>query len=446
MSTAETGAQRDSIDVESIDAFFTFAEDDTTPTTSPVKRGNTVAKKPTRDDVTSIAPKAYFPYSGDTHDDPSGSWISAPRCFSVLCFIVGVGMFVRPYFDSPNTTHTAFRPVAAPSLQPHVTTRNIEDCELGHRALGKNPMRDQVETLTEPDPETWRKIILRMRKESGHRLDIQLLRSLSWIESVGAIVHKSFYLNMEEMGVVGDAYVEAILPCPPIRHGEGNVITGVFAHEADPDARILNVTFSDGTYLTGVTDNHPFWSIDRNDFVEIGDMNQGDWVKTASGLTQITKIDSRFARSGEMLYNLETHNEHVFQVTLAGVLVHNNCLGNNMKKAGNYGDVGTDAHHVVAFSHRGAKPARDILRKHRIDLNDPMNGIWLPRNSTVSRARGALHHEAGSALTNKNYLDEVNRRISAADAAGGRAHVLRELQKIRFDLTNGTFAGARPNF
>ena len=329
MSTAKTDTQRDSIDTESIDAFFSFADDDTTQPAPQPKPVPTVVSKPTRNDVEPIAfqprPKAYPAYHDTTPDEPSDWWITALRCFSVLCFIVGIGMFVKPYFDSPNTTHAAFKPVAASSSQLRVTTRNIEDCELGQRALGKNPLRDQVETLPDPDPETSRKVVLRMRKESGHRLDIQLLRSLSWIESVGAIEHESFYLNMNEMGAVGDAYVEAILRCPPIEKGEGNVITGIFAHEADPDTRILSVTCSDGTFLKGVTDNHPFWSVDRNNFVEIGEMNEGDWVKTASGLTQITNLDSRYARAGEMLYNLETHNEHVFQVTTAGILVHNTC-------------------------------------------------------------------------------------------------------------------------
>lgn len=50
--------------------------------------------------------------------------------------------------------------------------------------------------------------------------------------TVGAAVAK--YVE-QEMGAVGDAYVEAILPCPPIEDGPGNVVTGVFAHEADPD-------------------------------------------------------------------------------------------------------------------------------------------------------------------------------------------------------------------
>ena len=330
MSTTKTDTQRDSSDAESIDTFFTFADDDTAQPTPQPKPGPSVATKPTRNNVASIAfqprAKTYSAYRATTPDEPSDWWNTSLRCISVLCFIVGIGMFVKPYFNSPKTTHTAFKPVAASSSQPRVTTRNIEDCELGQRALGKNPLRDQVETLPEPDPETSRKIVVRMDKPSGHRLDIELIRSLAWIKSVGAIEHESFHLSMEEVGAVGDAYVESILPCPPIEKGDGNVITGIFAHEADPDTRILSVTFSDGTFLKGVTDNHPFWSVDRNDYIAIGDIKEGDWVKTASGLIQIVKLDSRFARSGEMLYNLETHNEHVFQVALAGILVHNSCV------------------------------------------------------------------------------------------------------------------------
>jgi hypothetical protein len=125
---------------------------------------------------------------------------------------------------------------------------------------GTNPLRHQVETAPEPDPETSRKLLLRMKKESGFRLDAMLLRSVDWIEAVGARECGTFFLDLPEMGAVGDAYVEAILPCPPIEDGPGNVVTGVFAHEAD-------------------------------------------------GVTHITKIESRFARPGEMLYNLETHNQ-----------------------------------------------------------------------------------------------------------------------------------------
>jgi hypothetical protein len=146
------------------------------------------------------------------------------------------------------------------------------------------------------------------------------------MELVGVKEGGTFFLDFPEMGAVGDAYVEAIVPCPPIQKGPGNVVTGVFAHEADPDTKILSVTFANGAYIKGVTDNHPFYSVDRDDFVEVGQMREGETVKVEGGATRITKIDSRFARPGELLYNLETHNEHVYQVTTAGVLVHNDCL------------------------------------------------------------------------------------------------------------------------
>ncbi len=69
-------------------------------------------------------------------------------------------------------------------------------------------------------------------------------------------------------------------------------------------------------------------------------MREGDSVKGIDGVTRITRIESRFARPGEMLYNLETHNEHVFQVTTAGILVHNSCVLTSYSE-----DLG---HHVFA--------------------------------------------------------------------------------------------------
>ena len=223
MSTAKTETQRDKVDVDSIAAILTFADDE--PTQLPPQPKPVATFIPTRNDAKPIAcqpsHKTCSAYRESSSDGPSVWLATALRCFSVLFFVVGAGIFVKLYFDSPNTTHTALKPVTTSSSQFGATSRNIEDCELGQRALGKNPVRDQVETLPEPDQETSRKIVLRMRKPSGHRLDIQLIRSMSWIESVGVVEHASFYLNMEEMGAVGDAYVEAILPCPPIQKGDG---------------------------------------------------------------------------------------------------------------------------------------------------------------------------------------------------------------------------------
>ena len=82
--------------------------------------------------------------------------------------------------------HPVAQPVRSIVNQQRVVARDIEDFDVGMRAAGRNSLRDQVETAAEPDSETSRKLIIRMKKESARNLFIKLLRSLSWIEAVGA--------------------------------------------------------------------------------------------------------------------------------------------------------------------------------------------------------------------------------------------------------------------
>ena len=124
----------------------------------------------------------------------------------------------------------------------------------------------------------------------------------------------------------GTLTLHAVAPCPSIEQGQGNVVTGTFHHEADPDTRILRIQFSDNTVLAGVTDNHPFWSEDRYRFVAAGDLRIGDRVRLSHGTASVALVIYRLARPGEMLCNLEIHNEHVYMVTTAGILVHNSCV------------------------------------------------------------------------------------------------------------------------
>lgn len=322
MSTAEIDDPRSEPDTEAIDELFAFIGEKQSKSPKPGHSPRVVSTTRT---IHTTAPRVVQPERPSPRSGVKTDWVDwLLRFVLTACFGFGAYNFFTAYAWSPIPENSVAQPVRSVS-QPRVVTRDIEDFDVGMRAAGRNPLRNQVETAPEPNAETSRKLILRMKKESGRDLFIKLLRPLIWIESIGAIEGETFFLELPEMGAVGDAHVDGILPCPPIEEGKGNIVTGVFAHEADPETKILSVTFSNGAHLKGVTGNHPFWSVDRNDFVEIGQMKEGDWVKTASGLTKITRLDSRFARPGEMLYNLETHNEHVYQVTTAGILVHNTC-------------------------------------------------------------------------------------------------------------------------
>jgi hypothetical protein len=158
--------------------------------------------------------------------------------------------------------------------------KNIEDVEVGQRTMGRNPLREQVdETIPDVDPETWRKLKLRMTKQTGKFLWIDLLRPLEWVEEVGAERGQTIFLDLAEFGAVGDAEVLELGPCPPIAAGPGNVVTGKFVHEADENSRLLELSFSDGSSFHGVTDNHPVWSEDRNEYLPVGQLTEGERVQ-----------------------------------------------------------------------------------------------------------------------------------------------------------------------
>jgi hypothetical protein len=53
-------------------------------------------------------------------------------------------------------------------------------------------------------------------------------------------------------------------------------VTATFKHE--PDGELLTVTV--GNDEIGCTANHPFWSEDRQEFVEAGQLREGERVRT----------------------------------------------------------------------------------------------------------------------------------------------------------------------
>jgi hypothetical protein len=227
----------------------------------------------------------------------------------------------RAHSPAGDVTPASQQESAGPQL---LDTQRIDTIQLGTRLRGRNPIREEVE-LVEPDPATWRKISLYMTKESGLGLWIELLRPLAWIEAHEAEPGGSIYLDMHEMGAVGDAKVMDIGPCPAIQPGDGGaVVTGRFKHEADANSGVVHLELEDQIEPTGVTDNHPYWSVDRQEFIPVGQLHVGELVDTIYGLKRVVSV-TPIDHNG-FLYNLET-TEHVYRVGSLGTLVHNICPG-----------------------------------------------------------------------------------------------------------------------
>jgi hypothetical protein len=279
-----------------------------------------------------------------------------------------------------------------------VQKRAIETARLGWRAVGRNPLREQVEVVEEPNPATWREIHLEMRKGNGRRLFAELLRTLRWLEEQQARVGGRVWLDLPEMGVEGWATVTGIGPCPEIVPGEGSVVTGLFRHE--PDDNLVDVRVEGLRDPIGCTDNHPFWSEDRGEFVAAGKLRQGERLRVGE-LGELASVMSVTPRPREAwVYNLEVQGEHVYQVSEAAVLVHNSYGGKASK----------------GMSESDRFPTRDAAGKlHTHGSKLPKR---VPRDLKPGEIRDAIEEVRGSLAARR--AEQAARQPSPEDILRGR--------------------------
>ena len=242
---------------------------------------------------------------------------------------------------------------ASVDVQKQYVTKNIEDIRIGERTLGTNPQGRVDDELDDSIFETvpFCKYSLHTFKEDGSQCDIQLLRTANWLDEEitrlrrkidGKVVDEvdlltdslllgeldsrdnyalDVWLELPEMGVVSWATPTNVDEKVDVHEGAGNVVTGTFAHIAD-DA--VNLVVEDQAESIGCTDNHPFWSVDRQVFIPAGELIEGERLLLYNGETK--RVVQKLPRPGpQVVYNLEIYGEHVYHVSSDGVLVHNNC-------------------------------------------------------------------------------------------------------------------------
>ena len=216
-----------------------------------------------------------------------------------------------------SNTHLA--PAAPRSAQPYL--KPIQEVQLGERVLAKNPDQDKRPNYhVEPTVGMWRKVQLVMLQNEDDLVAIELLRPLQWFWDHDLAPKAVVDLDLPELGAKGPAVVVAIDSCPPIKTGDGHVVTGRFVHLGK---NLIDVTIGDDEPI-GCTASHPFWSEDRQDFVEAGKLNPGERLRSHDN--RLVTLTSVVPRAGpEPVYNLEVNLEHVYHVGASGTLVHNMC-------------------------------------------------------------------------------------------------------------------------
>ena len=269
------------------------------------------------------------------------------------CLLLG-GMFFLGQSSSPALSRQATAsPAAASPIDTTLSdqkyvTRSIREIRIGDRVLAHNPEVTETERAEAVQPDaTWRQVCLEMGKPDGSQVRIQLLRPRSWLTAQAAAVGSTIQLDLEEMGASGPARVTDITSCPPLSTGPGEVVTGTFAHSA---GNVIDLSVEGLDRPIGTTDNHPFWSEDRQKFVPAGELRIGERLKTEDGqLLAVTGSTPR--RTKESVFNLEVNTEHVYYVSQIAVLTHNQYVdydgpvfhGTDSVSASSISGVGLDA-------------------------------------------------------------------------------------------------------
>jgi hypothetical protein len=114
-----------------------------------------------------------------------------------------------------------------------------------------------------------------------------------------------------------------------------------------------------------------------------------------------------------------------------GGVLSSRSLGRALETAGNVRPDGSAAHHIVASGAQAAAPARAVLRRFDIGINDAANGVFLPATRIVPNAAGAAVH---SPLHTRAYYQAVN---AALRRAATREEALEVLNDLRHGLLSG---------
>jgi len=168
------------------------------------------------------------------------------------------------------------------------------------------------------------RVELVLRDGSGSVSEITLLRGRDWLEDYGAHAGGSVFLSMPEMSVEGQADVLSVQPfVRPVDSG-GQLTTGTFRHTS---GEVYDLTLTGESESIGVTGTHPFWSVDRNEWVPAAELQPGETLRT---LTSTTQVDSILKQAtSEPVFNIEVNEDHVYRIGDSGVLVHNNSEGDD---------------------------------------------------------------------------------------------------------------------
>ena len=178
---------------------------------------------------------------------------------------------------------------------------------------------------------------------------------------------------------------------------------------------------------------HPIWSLDRGDWVPLGEMEPGETLASATG--PATLLSTTTTTRPTPVYNLEINRHHVYQVGNLAVLVHNSCpSGAAVEEAIENGTLFTRRlrnnsriHHIASDKDKIFTPQFEKLFKEGgLDLQSAWNRTRVPN-----------HVGPHGKFYNNYVLERLQTAVAGKSGTAYRKALLDELYQLRREIQNG---------
>ena len=212
--------------------------------------------------------------------------------------------------------------------ESRIVARPIEQIRIGHK-LPAVDLREWVDEseLEEIDQDEWVKLTMVAYRSDGAIIDIEIIRPVEFVLMEGITVGSSIPFVIPELKLDGLAKILAISECPDIPTGTGMPVTGRFVtRQVDQIARVELRSQSGRIATLEGTPIHPIWSHDRQDWIPLGELLQGECLDGEDELVYVQALE--ILERSVSVFNIEVQHEHMYRVGEFGILVHNSdeCL------------------------------------------------------------------------------------------------------------------------
>lgn len=185
--------------------------------------------------------------------------------------ILGAFLLLGSFGRTPE--HASFAVPSTADAGHKYVAQQIQEFSGFEWVLAENPevSDDERSQFDEIDYRQWRWMRLRMPEGDGW-LEVGLGRPLEWLEANHVTSGATIHLDLPELGARGEAEVLSVKPCHnpgPKPSPDHRLVTGTYKHAS---TKILDLQIAGLSEPVGCTSNHPFWSEDRQAFVEAGDL------------------------------------------------------------------------------------------------------------------------------------------------------------------------------